>query len=1186
MLDVLFVFLVVFVLLMITHFIGHGIAATVSSAAGAAGTSSGEEFPDRFEWWNVSRLRMSFYILCAVNAFAVILIGSKWNELKQRFGGRGGKRTSVAASKSSMGAAGGEKTAKKKKRQKKKFKRYMVPLALLTVTTIAALVVINTGPVSVEVAGEPRLEEYGHGTCVRFSDVRGISSVCTDWIGTDASDFMTHDTGSNTSLPVCADIDIAGPLWTTPTGSKEYLKNVRDALKSGIFEAQFGQSGANSRDFYRLFNSTCDSLMVKAMCSYTFPRCDYGDCEPSTHVSCTRAIMEEFRSCLGLSLEVMREELDRFTLDWLVGPPDRFSSRPGLMGYTTADAVCALRWWFEGFQAAFNHSVGASADSGALCDVTLRPKQELSDAVRCEPSAMRSVEQLQTVSVKYELYATAFGLVIAMSVVAVAMGGSTVPAPVLLWRQFSSRRSGLRRGRVSVGVLGLLSTGLLVGGGYQTMLAPNGIPPAGTTCGGSAAGTSRNTQEHFDTYQLLADAAGERQTSGFAVVYFVLALAAIFVTLNIVLPPPGQGKKKNKRRKRRKGIMKLLCFLRMKYKGFFGVAEGRLGSWYFAKFVLFETIEIIYKFSILLSLLEFQESTVIVSMFILVGCNLIVLPFSVLNVLTAKRRSRALLMQLVVNIFIDKTFTLMGVFLRVPTTDALKTFGDKFVYHGFVLFSEGKTLRTFYKVIKLSKFAHTTRSRRAMFASSNSKSTGGSRNRSRSSSRSRSASSHRNSRGSSGSRQLASLRRAASSVRAPSRRKQIVAASVVAFLCMLGGTTLVAIPVAHVVRCNQMWDERLGDLAPCASPRYFFADSTCGLSRITSIDIASCPQLSVLRSTTATTANGTSSSNGTHSNIAGQSPVGDGAAEAPLRVPEWLGFVEGENLGNLSCIDLHGARLHRVPLYWRLLGRLHTLNLSNTQLAALPAEFCVAGGDTRLLNVSIALTGSLAAHFANWSHAQPSITNVTKDITRACLTAISRSVKELDLSFNNIGNTSAGLASLDIFSNLQQLSLRANGVTEIIAWKNDYDLLSAAERLSNLENTPFGPIMARKRTISALCDVNFHGNPLRRLRFSMAWSTDAVVTTNWMRCISGLGHTLEHLDLYNMVQVGDSHLQYLQSLSQLTFLRIHGALSATKLESKDFAVMNQLRHIDFSKASLTAIEPGFLSSRTPNIQSM
>eukprot|EP00947_MAST-08B_sp_MAST-8B-sp1_P001487 g1487.t1 len=375
---------------MITHFIGHGIAATVSSAAGAAGTSSGEEFPDRLEWWNVSRLRMSFYILCAVNAFAVILIGSKWNELKQRFGGRGGKRTSVTASKSSMGAAGGEKTAKKKKRQKKKFKRYMVPLALLTVTTIAALVVINTGPVSVEVAGEPRLEEYGHGT-------------------------------------------------------------------------------------------------------------------------------------------------------------------PGLMGYTVADAVCALRW-------------------------------------------------------------------------------------------------------------------------------------------------CRNTQEHFDAFRLLADAAGERQTSGFAVVYFVLALAAIFVTLNIVLPPPGQGKKKKKRRKRRKGIMKLLCFLRMKYKGFFGVAEGRLGSWYFAKFVLFETIEIIYKFSILLSLLEFQESTVIVSMFILVGCNLIVLPFSVLNVLTAKRRSRALLMQLVVNIFIDKTFTLMGVFLRVPTTDALKTFGEKFVYHGFVLFSEGKTLRTFYKL--------------------------------------------------------------------------------------------------------------------------------------------------------------------------------------------------------------------------------------------------------------------------------------------------------------------------------------------------------------------------------------------------------------------------------------------------------------------------------------------------------
>ena len=39
-----------------------------------------------------------------------------------------------------------------------------------------------------------------------------------------------------------------------------------------------------------------------------------------------------------------------------------------------------------------------------------------------------------------------------------------------------------------------------------------------------------------------------------------------------------------------------------------------------------------------------------------------------------------------------------------------------------------------------------------------------------------------------------------------------------------------------MVRCNAVWVEHFGDAAQCAQPRYYFADSTCGITKVRSFE--------------------------------------------------------------------------------------------------------------------------------------------------------------------------------------------------------------------------------------------------------------------------------------------------------------------------------------------------------------
>ena len=39
-----------------------------------------------------------------------------------------------------------------------------------------------------------------------------------------------------------------------------------------------------------------------------------------------------------------------------------------------------------------------------------------------------------------------------------------------------------------------------------------------------------------------------------------------------------------------------------------------------------------------------------------------------------------------------------------------------------------------------------------------------------------------------------------------------------------------------MVRCNAVWVDHFGDAAHCAQPQYFFADSACGITKVTSFE--------------------------------------------------------------------------------------------------------------------------------------------------------------------------------------------------------------------------------------------------------------------------------------------------------------------------------------------------------------
>ena len=1054
LLDALFVCFVAFVQLCIMHFVAHAVAAGMENASRGSAVSG--DAPNKYEWWAVSRLRMSFYILSAVLVFVVTLVIGKKNE----------PNTGNAPD------------------TRSRYPRYIVPFVLLGLTAIAAIIVVNTAPLTQQVPGEPVLVDFDHGECTRTSEVYALTQanqrarICS--AHAQNLTFVTFQTPDfRMRPPKCPDLGV--PLvWNDPNEAAAKLADMIVTLDSKLFDIQFGPGSAStSRDIFTIFTWKCSSYMIRAICAMTLPGCNQGDCEPSTHMGCIRSILDELGACLGLSNPDLLEQIDRFTLDWLRGNKDRvrdLKGRAGMLDYTGKDAVCAMRWWFEGFQQALRSNTTAAtiASVAAACDVTRVPQTQSKPNVRCVVGEKRSVEQLTSTSTRYSVFATTLGLTVFAANAAVAFGSSTNPVARRIAHQFATRRYGLRRGRLSAVFLGFLSTLVLFAGGFQAMLVPGGINPPGSTCG----------RDH-GTVVIRDD---DRRFSGWAVLYLTLALLSMCVTLNILLPPEdARTRRRRKSRRRRTGAMRLLCAIRAQYSALFGVNERKLGSLYLTKLVAFETFEIFYKLFILLTTLRNQESTVIVSMFALVGVNVVILPFAVLNVILAKKRSRALLTQLAINIVVDKSFTLMGVFLRTPTTDALSTFSQQFVYHGFILFSEGKSLRTLYKVVKLAKFSHTTRSRQAIFAASATTT----RRRSHQQARGSTTSNRRKS-------QIGRLVAFQASLRElairqiPSRKKQVVAVAIVALLCVAGGAALITVPLLVVSRCDAMWSEKLGDLRHCASPVYYFGDDTCGLSRITSIDCqgGTAAGLPGRRTNVASGGNETAAAAGKQHFSSEQG--------GSLRVPEWPGgFVINRSLANLTCINVTNVRrLHHVPLYWRHLPHLHTLDISNTAVTQLPWQYCVTVGDTSLRNPNMTLRvqGAPAATFANWSHAQPSISDVSKDISALCLSSLGTSLEVLDLSHNQV-NSSDALRALDVFTALQHLDLSVNGITEIVAWVDD----SLEDEELKKRRAPFATTMrqpVKKQDKSRSCHVSFAGNEIARVRFSKAWLGSRDVTSN------------------------------------------------------------------------------------------
>ena len=88
-----------------------------------------------------------------------------------------------------------------------------------------------------------------------------------------------------------------------------------------------------------------------------------------------------------------------------------------------------------------------------------------------------------------------------------------------------------------------------------------------------------------------------------------------------------------------------------------------------------------------------------------------------------------------------------------------------------------------------------------------------------------------------------------------------------------------------------------------------------------------------------------------------------------------------------------------------------------------------------------------------------------------------------------------------------------------------------------------------------------------------------------MNCI-GTMSSLKHLELENLIQLGDSHLRNMHNLNKLTHLRMKGLFSLFRLHTKRFAVMRDLRTISIERSSVMFIEPGMFRARMPNVENM
>ena len=770
--------------------------------------------------------------------------------------------------------------------------------------------------------------------------------------------------------------------WLSHEKLAAILETWHTSLESGLMKAQFTNQ-RQAHENYKMFeNKACGTRwLVEAACSVLLPVCRHDDCQPMTSASsCTRIQVENFASCANMTLRELQGEFDRFRANVI--------QQSWFRRLLTKEQGCAIQYMFKafGFQLdkqwapkycrscdpistndadnATNEGSGRSPD--AQNDITCDPD---SPDTRVAKTFRLEVDE----NAKARLFTILLLSTLGVTLASLALTRSSQSEAERLFHRLRRVVRGTKSSLL-VGLIALSTAIITFAGGIQSELAPQGVPNPG------------ESEDCVRVDTLLPPQVYSPPFNPWAAIYFLTTWACLthgfwvaFTkrhTRTLVHSPSSASVDEPKPRaaqlskKRSSGVatraQAWATKAKDKYTFFFGIQRGHIGPYYVPKLLVSEVFEVGFQLATLFATRESQERDVVVFTFVIIGLNLLSLPVTSWFAMRFLRPTQAALVIMVMEILFDKGFTIVGVFLRAPSQDALTGFGDQLVFHGAVVFSSFMTLLTLDDARELISI-HVSRLE-ATRASSDS---------------------------------VASHPRQyyASTTRSKNLGRL---GGVSAVLTVLLGVALIALQGVVTSECDEYWAQTLGDAAQCSRPRYFFADvgvsdRRCGLSRVTAIRCG-------LKLQSGGTAN-------------------------PGNVPQIKYLPDSPNYAeaiSLKSVDLSGQlSLREIPVAWHVLPNLTQVSLRQSGAMHLPWEICSTNKTKIPMNVTYDFRDTELARNLSWVHVQPPLAG-PDDISSACIQALKDSLELLDVS-NNAFSAWRSLADVsNSFRNLKSLRFAGN----------------------------------------------------------------------------------------------------------------------------------------------------------------
>ena len=713
------------------------------------------------------------------------------------------------------------------------------------------------------------------------------------------------------------------------------LDEFSQALALGLLQVNFGRAYPVSSDKYRyefqtLFGGSkeCSGPLLEAVCALALPLCSFRGCLPMSRLGCVRAALNVYLDCtatMGLNFSStetqLLDDLVRFYDNWMKPAWSEDYETPVTYltggGYITPAAGCALKYYVAGMIAALhipenrsdfnclavnseqaddNNDAGVLPAAAAEQEVAAQ-KPVCDPAVLATPTRRRCWKVLSTVKADlFVVVAALLGIAVSVATFLSSLsrpGLSSPPIAIVVFQQLTSRKASLRRGQGEVLFTTLMIILVSFVGGLRTELLPGGVADRKRRCAESESGDIDD--------QCTRDHALENDQFGWELPYYVLVVLAVLLAWKAVLPlkKPGRGGAKKKSGKIRRALERKTEALvgrfamlrqakewRAWYGRMFGMNHGEPGKRFLLKTVLSECFEIATQLITLSSSLDAQESTFVVTTFVLIGLGVLIIPVTVLAAArcsgglrvasdSGRQRIKLIVPLLLTELIFDIAFVFAGVFLKHPTREVLKiTSGDwrdRFWYHFPTLFAATMAMSKVNILLQMARKFGALRGLAGLRPRQRWSSIGGGEKR-----------------------QICR------------DKGKVAAAIILTAVCVLSGTMLLALPVAHALRCEKLWEARFGGGVRCVRPKFWFHSSsaTCGMEHVETIDCQNDNSL------------------------------------PPINFPEWPRF-NASDLPRLECINMvNVVSLETIPTYFREPRSLTTISLQRSGVETLPSAFC------------------------------------------------------------------------------------------------------------------------------------------------------------------------------------------------------------------------------------------------------